>query len=346
MLTKVRIQNYKLLKDVTLDLGRLAVLVGPNGAGKTSVLEAVDILTMFPADGRLQFPELPYLDKTLHHGTDELALQATLAGGHTFGVTGKRLDAYLSLEIDHQRVTDPGGLPRATEWGRAAGLGRTVSLTIDPRRARSPSYSDRVPPLVTSDGDGLASVLQYLQTLQDGRFEALSSDMQAVVPSARRVRAAHARVKSHDGERTGAELSVDWEGRGWVSAAYLSEGTLIVLGILTAIHVHEATIILVEDIDRALHPAAQERLIDAFRRLLDVRPNLQILATTHSPFILDKLDASEVFVVGPSGPGESTVTRLDHHPRWAERSGYLHPGEFWNLVGEDWVGAPAGTDAP
>ena len=41
MIQQIRIQNYKSLADLTLDLGRINVLIGENGSGKTNVLEAV-----------------------------------------------------------------------------------------------------------------------------------------------------------------------------------------------------------------------------------------------------------------------------------------------------------------
>lgn len=41
MIQQIRMQNYKSLADLTLDLGRINVLIGENGSGKTNVLEAV-----------------------------------------------------------------------------------------------------------------------------------------------------------------------------------------------------------------------------------------------------------------------------------------------------------------
>lgn len=40
MITRLDVQNYKALRDVTLDLSPLHVLIGPNDAGKSSILEA------------------------------------------------------------------------------------------------------------------------------------------------------------------------------------------------------------------------------------------------------------------------------------------------------------------
>ena len=41
MIRKVRINNYKSIPDLTLDLGRLTVLIGANGSGKSNILEAI-----------------------------------------------------------------------------------------------------------------------------------------------------------------------------------------------------------------------------------------------------------------------------------------------------------------
>jgi AAA15 family ATPase/GTPase len=40
MITRFRVRNYKALRDVTLDLTPIHVLIGPNDSGKTSILEA------------------------------------------------------------------------------------------------------------------------------------------------------------------------------------------------------------------------------------------------------------------------------------------------------------------
>lgn len=44
MIKQFRVQNYKALRDVTLDLTPIHVLIGPNDSGKTSILEAIAAL--------------------------------------------------------------------------------------------------------------------------------------------------------------------------------------------------------------------------------------------------------------------------------------------------------------
>lgn len=51
MITRFHVKNYKALRDVTLDLTPIHVLIGPNNSGKTSILEAINALcrsTEFP----------------------------------------------------------------------------------------------------------------------------------------------------------------------------------------------------------------------------------------------------------------------------------------------------------
>ena len=43
MLKRVSIQNFKSLKDVTLDLQKVNLLIGPNNSGKTNFLKALEL---------------------------------------------------------------------------------------------------------------------------------------------------------------------------------------------------------------------------------------------------------------------------------------------------------------
>src|SRR6516165_4224968 len=44
MLTRLHVENYKCLRDVTVDLGKFTILIGPNDSGKSSFLEVVRTL--------------------------------------------------------------------------------------------------------------------------------------------------------------------------------------------------------------------------------------------------------------------------------------------------------------
>ena len=44
MLARIKIKNFKCIKEVTLDLAPLTIIFGPNGSGKSSILQAIQLL--------------------------------------------------------------------------------------------------------------------------------------------------------------------------------------------------------------------------------------------------------------------------------------------------------------
>src|SRR6266851_1623630 len=50
MIRKVRVENYKSIPDLTLDLGRVTVLIGANGSGKSNILESIALASAAAQD--------------------------------------------------------------------------------------------------------------------------------------------------------------------------------------------------------------------------------------------------------------------------------------------------------
>ncbi len=74
-----------------------------------------------------------------------------------------------------------------------------------------------------------------------------------------------------------------------VSAKSLSDGTLRFLGELVALRTaRPGTLLLLEEIENGLHPRRAELIVEMFDRLTAER-GIQVLATTHSPVVLDAL---------------------------------------------------------
>lgn len=46
MLTKIRIKNFRQIKDQTIDLGQSVVIIGPNNGGKSTLLQAISLLAI------------------------------------------------------------------------------------------------------------------------------------------------------------------------------------------------------------------------------------------------------------------------------------------------------------
>lgn len=90
MIDRVSIQNFKSLRQVTIDLARLTVFVGPNASGKSSILEAMNYLCLASL-GSVE----PGIHTCRSRGTDgAIELTAKISGvlyryrTHSSGTTG------------------------------------------------------------------------------------------------------------------------------------------------------------------------------------------------------------------------------------------------------------------
>lgn len=71
--------------------------------------------------------------------------------------------------------------------------------------------------------------------------------------------------------------------------------------------------------------------------MIDETSFLQIIATSHSPYILDKLEPNEVRVTGLGEDGSVVIAPLTDHPAYEKWKDSMTPGEFWSHTGEDWL---------
>ena len=87
-------------------------------------------------------------------------------------------------------------------------------------------------------------------------------------------------------------LAADFEGYSThLTSADLSDGTLFTLGMLTVIHQrHLPAVLAIEEPETGLHPRRLSWLMDKLVELAhgsDGRPPVQVLVSTHSPYLLD-----------------------------------------------------------
>lgn len=73
------------------------------------------------------------------------------------------------------------------------------------------------------------------------------------------------------------------------------------------------------------------------RRLLDKNPRLQIVATTHSPYLLDCMQPDEVRMTCLNDEGSTVCGPLKNHPKFEKWKKEMAPGELWSLFGEKWL---------
>lgn len=370
MIDKVTFKNFKLLRDCEFPLGSLNVIVGANGVGKTSVLEGLSLLSaaismLGARASRSLLPSGSGAAACVFKDAKGFDVGISTSSGHSVRlrttITESTLASVLRYEgpLGNEEQSDAtvfltGG--SLLEKVRKAELLGGALLQLEALRLREPHYSPERDLRMAFDGVGLASVLQRLQIARDGRFEAVEEEVARVVPFAKRIRTTQEPIAvveqvavkiegegtfvPHRREYVGAGFEVEWGDVGWVSSRQLSEGTLLVIGLATLLWSSPPSLVLVDDVDKALHPTAQIEVVRMLQRFLAQNPSVQILATTHSPFVVDALAPEQVLVAGCVDARTTTIRSLSKHPSWAKQKNYLEPGEFWSAVGESWVAEP------
>ncbi len=319
MIESIRLRNYRGHTDTTIPCGRLTVLVGENAAGKSSVLRAVESIS------RGIYGELPL--ELLRSGATEVEIYLA---GHGPRVQLKEQDGEVTAgngedvawHIDARyQLTADNSLRSARrvvlDLDGAEGNRPTATfLSLSGEALAAPSSSKAIVPRLDPSGSGLASVLAYLKLAHTDRFERVLERLRMIVPLVRDVSFGRVeqtenvsrfiRVEDRQVELTDAVTSIrdsllfNFADAEKVTASTVSEGTLIALGILTALELFHlerspvlsrgalqspVDVVLIDDIDRALHPRAQRKLIETLLATLGAIENLQILATTHSPYL-------------------------------------------------------------
>ncbi|MBD2441150.1 AAA family ATPase [Nostoc sp. FACHB-110] len=372
MLEKVILHNFKSHKftELSFDNSRLHGLVGKNSAGKTSVLQALHNLSRLAGVDSsfariFQYDKSPQFITTI--GERNMSVIATGFWGFKYRQYWQASYSWhqenndywhpiASWKMDERENTSEGWTSSLNDSPDAIlkSLKHTVYLKLVASNLAKAAYSDEETPRVEFDGSLLAPTLDFLRDEAPERFELIEGKLSRIVPSVRKIGIKRAKVPvvrkrliEVDGkpisyeetqEMAGQEVILNMNTGERIPAHAISEGTILTLGLLTVLmNPNQPNLVLLDDVEQGLHPNAQRELMTVFKEIIADNPNLQIIFSTHSPYIIDELVPSQVHVLNNSNSGFTISKRLDEHPdvEWAKQT--LTTGEFWDAEGEEWV---------
>jgi hypothetical protein len=370
VITEVRFEEFRALRDVRVQLAPLTVFVGPNSSGKTSVLEGIHTMLQLSRRKLSEVRSGPWRADRERNTRATSPMRISLS----FGDEGTMLlevtpnldaegppfyGAALTVSSGANTRSPNPEIPQlpmlGTEFSGLVDAARgALFLRLSPRDLAAPHYSDEERPRLSPTGEGLASVIADLWSNDFARRDAIVEALRRIVPSVRRVRTERAKVTRFEDEQFtlgetrmpirrqvsywGHNVLLDTTSGDSIPLAKASEGTVLTLGLVTALNVaSRPRTLLMDDIDRALHPKAQQDLVKLLRDVMAADESLQIIATSHSPFLLDELQHEEVRVTTLSDDGAVLCGALNENPDFARWSTQVKPGELWMSGLEDWL---------
>ncbi|MBA2735349.1 MAG: ATP-binding protein [Pyrinomonadaceae bacterium] len=322
MIEQIRYKNFKSLRDATLPLGRFTLIVGANGTGKTSAINALNIIIK-PTS--YSWKEIVSASNVGKDEPIELEIQ-------TETITHKfvwRVDAEQGQEVNRPEDFNSQIRKKSHEIKTENFSDFKVFSFDSDKIAESVSVSPNNE--LNKNGKGLAGVLDQLRDSEPERFEELNNELNRWFPEYDRILF---EVPS-EGKKTFLLRTV--LGKYRIKAEDLSDGTRLALTYLTISYLpNPPKIVAFEEPERGIHPRLLRNIQEAMYRLAypenygEKREPVQVIATTHSPYLLDlyKDYPEEVVIAGKDENGVH-FERLIDKPHYEEVLQDAPLGEIW-----------------
>ncbi|XJC79889.1 ATP-dependent endonuclease (plasmid) [Delftia tsuruhatensis] len=266
----------------------IVAIVGENGAGKSTVIQSAASIYAQPDNRKQLYPSLFFPDTPWEAITQGSIRYSVREGDRSRTDSLRKLARWRGYSKRPVRIVEYIDLSRVQPVGARLGYSRLANPQLKESAERDVWTEDKVRRLSHLLG----------KKYNSARMAITEMDNKRRIPVV---------------EINGNSISGFHQGAGEITTAELLQYSF-----------HRNSIVLIDEIESSLHPRAQRRLIRELAeqaRLLD----LQIIITTHSPYVLQELppearlqilneESGKTVIAGVSP--EFAMTRMDeeHHP--------------------------------
>lgn len=350
MLRRVRVKGFKAIRDSGgVVFGKLTVFVGNNGAGKSSLIEALETYQQINYWG---------IDRAMQrwHGMEHVLNKArriprmSFFVSTTLGQRPGRASFKHELLVESDQATNSYRIERdsvnskdvATDVVRRDYPG----LMTDDRyraladyvsawqflRMHAETMGEPIPQSragggiqLAQDGSNIADYLRELRELSIDAYEGIVQTMSYVLPYASDIQTA---VSTELERKTYLQLS---EGGFKLPGWMLSTGTLRMLALIALLrHPKPPPLVIVEEIENGLDPRSVHLIVEEIRNAV-LGGVTQVIATTHSPYLLDLLKLDQIVLVSRSEAGEPKFFRPESDESLRKWSAEFSPGRLYTM---------------
>jgi predicted ATPase len=362
MLTSLRIQNFRSIRDASVKLGQVNLFIGPNNSGKSNFLKGIEFasknlnsqvsyteaefdqiitrgISTHIDEARYFGDNIPYIELTAQFNFKypEIIPQNSLffkrdgfKGSHHTHITINRI-SYIWEDLSEAEKQNLDLTPSLLKEL----IKDVIVYRPDPMRIILPNNLS-VAENLGSDGYNLTNFLFNLSQNYKGIFEQLEKDFTQCV-----------------GSFTQVSTPADPSNKGFLKLKFfdsksnsywaeeVSEGVLYFLALLCIVHQPDPPkLLLLEEPEKGIHPRRIKEVMDFIFELAQLR-DIQIILTSHSPYVVDHFaDIPECISVFDRENGETVIRNagdiITETNAKLEAEG-KKPIRYTDALGEHWV---------
>ena len=368
MITSMKIQNFKCFKDFEIELGPFNVLIGPNDSGKTSFLHSLRLATYLASDKKaisVNGWEQDNLEKSLEIPLGKEAIWRTQETGRmTIGVVGFEVEDPLPKAFSIRSINqignpidsfvywiqneelDKGKLDLRKNSGSIPGgelgddwliwasetIGSSWYLNFNPSSLRKPTPLSERKFDLSSSGEGLPRFLNDIWGSDREAFLALENEFYKKFPEYKKIILSTGKLSSPS--TVGQVIRFETVHHEQLSANSVSDGALLSLAFLAICHQPSPPkILLVEEPENGVHHASLENIVDLLREISE-KKGVQVIMTTHSPYLLNLVEPKEILAFRKDDEGAVTSKKLSDFSEVDRMKKDFMPGEMWAIFSE------------
>lgn len=338
-LTCIRVEGYKSIREMSLELGAVNVLIGANGAGKSNLVSFFKMLNYMMAGSLGEFvARSGHADSLLHFGGKRtVQIEAELTMNTDAGENSYR------MRVAHTALDGLTFLEESIAFART-GLSETAKRHVFPVVGPESCFAAEVPKHPThktirnlmqgyryfqfhdtseqsrirqacniggakhllNDAGNLGAILYNLQEYWPAYYRRIVASLRSVFPFFQDF------VLEPSG-REDKQLFLSWRGSDpeqVFGPHQLSDGTLRMMALVTLLlqpEQHLPALLVIDEPELGLHPYAIEVLASLIK---GASHHCQIILATQSVEVVNMFDADEIVIV-ELNDGESRFKRLD-----------------------------------